>query len=74
VGAAADVAGGACLEDDALLGHEVDAALHDVLLVRLHVGHPVHHEPPDAVRALVHRHGVARLVEVRLLGFASRKR
>mmetsp|Transcript_7711 Transcript_7711/g.15990 ORF Transcript_7711/g.15990 Transcript_7711/m.15990 type:complete len:526 (-) Transcript_7711:674-2251(-) len=56
----------------ALGGHQVDAALYDVRLVGLHVGHAVHHQAANAVRALVHRYSVAHLVELVSSGHAGR--
>ena len=51
-------------ERDPLGGQKVDAALHDLHLIRLHVRHAVHHQPADSVRALVHRHPVPGFVEL----------
>ena len=52
------------MEEGRLSHHEVDAALHDMLLVGLHVGHAVHHEAADAVGALKDCHAVAHLVQL----------
>ena len=52
------------LEGDALGGHEINAALHDFLLVELHVRDAVHEESADAVGALEDRHFVTGLIEL----------
>jgi hypothetical protein len=51
-------------ENDAFLGEQVDAALHDLLLVELHVGDAIHEQAADAVGALEDGDAVAGLVEL----------
>mmetsp|Transcript_51253 Transcript_51253/g.111216 ORF Transcript_51253/g.111216 Transcript_51253/m.111216 type:complete len:257 (+) Transcript_51253:362-1132(+) len=51
-------------EGNAFIAHDVDTALYHVHLVCLHVRHAIHHEPADAIRALVHSDAVAHLVEL----------
>ena len=55
----------------ALLAHQIDAALDDIL-VQLHVRNAVHQQAADAVRAFVHRHRVAHLVQLIGRGQAGR--
>ena len=43
---------------------QVDAALHDFLLVELHVGNAIHEQSADAVVAFEDGDGVAGLVEL----------
>ena len=43
---------------------QVDAALHDLLLVELHVGNAIHEQAADAVLALEDGDAVAGLVEL----------
>mmetsp|Transcript_9982 Transcript_9982/g.45454 ORF Transcript_9982/g.45454 Transcript_9982/m.45454 type:complete len:424 (+) Transcript_9982:4847-6118(+) len=51
-------------ECDTLGGEQVDAALDNLSLISLHVGHAVHHEPADAIGAFVDGDEVTRLVEL----------
>ena len=49
-------------EGDALLLHDADLAVHDLLL-QLHVRDPVHQKAPDAVIALIHRHLMTSVIQ-----------
>mmetsp|Transcript_213 Transcript_213/g.556 ORF Transcript_213/g.556 Transcript_213/m.556 type:complete len:772 (+) Transcript_213:552-2867(+) len=68
----ADIPSGPCHKGDALGAHDVDAALHHIYLVCLHVGHTVHHQATNAVSTLVDRHTVAHLVQLVCSGQAGR--
>ena len=49
-------------EGDALLLHDADLAVYDLLL-QLHVRDPVHQKAPDAVIALIHRHLMTSVIQ-----------
>mmetsp|Transcript_111573 Transcript_111573/g.315060 ORF Transcript_111573/g.315060 Transcript_111573/m.315060 type:complete len:456 (-) Transcript_111573:4835-6202(-) len=51
-------------EFHSLLGHNVDPPLHHVDLVGLHVRHPIHHQPSDAVCSFVDGDPVAHFVQL----------
>src|SRR5215471_4735765 len=51
-------------ELDTFRSHEIDAALHNIL-VQLHVGNAIHQQAADAIRPLVNGHPVARAIELR---------
>src|SRR5262249_25787823 len=50
-------------ELDTFRSHEIDAALHNIL-VQLHVRNTIHQQAADAIRPLVHSDSVARAIEL----------
>src|SRR5437763_10933534 len=60
-------------ETDALLGHQVNAALHDALL-KLHVRDAVHEQAAHTVRAFEDHHRMPRAIELRGAGETRRAR
>mmetsp|Transcript_20937 Transcript_20937/g.33399 ORF Transcript_20937/g.33399 Transcript_20937/m.33399 type:complete len:264 (-) Transcript_20937:1265-2056(-) len=51
-------------ENNAFLLHDLCPPLHDIDLVGLHVWHAVHHQATWAIRALIHSHQMAHLVQL----------
>src|SRR5262252_3139662 len=54
-------------ELDTFRSHEIDAALHNIL-VQLHVGNAIHQQAADAIRPFVHSYSVASTIELRRAG------